>query len=239
MNKDHRPYYIKQLYLNLQKSYVRHFLRPQFKALGKGAVFIKPWNVEVFGSPVELGDFATVIASSDHKVRFSVWSDKKDKGRITIGNYSLICPGVRISSACEVMIGDSCMIASKAYITDADWHDIYNRISVGKSALVRIKENVWIGDSAIICKGVSIGENSIVGAGAVVVNDVPANSIAAGNPARVVKDLDPREKITERKHLYTDPGMFFEQLEQWDRAMLRGNTILGWLRSILFPMQGD
>ncbi len=239
MNKDHRPYFIKQLYLNFQQFYVRHFLRPQFKTLGKDFVFMKPWHVEIFGSPVELGDFATVIASPDNKVRFSVWPDKTGEGRITIGNYCLICPGVRISSACEIRIGDSCMIASKAYITDSDWHDIYNRIAVGKSALVRIEENVWIGDSAIICKGVSIGENSIIGAGAVVVNHVPANSIAAGNPARVVKTLDPKEKITKRAYLYKDSGIFFEQLEQWDRAMLQGNTIPGWLRSVFFPMQGD
>jgi acetyltransferase-like isoleucine patch superfamily enzyme len=239
LRKDHRPYFIKKAYLNFQKLYVRQFLRPQFKELGKGFVFMKPWNVEVFGSTVELGDYATVIASPDNKVRFSVWPDKKDKGRIKIGDYCLICPGVRISSAAEIIIGDSCMIASKVYITDSDWHDIYNRISAGKAAPVRIAENVWIGDSAIICKGVSIGENSIVGAGAVVVNHVPANSIAAGNPARLVKTLDPKEKITKRAHWYADPAMLFEQIDQWDKEILRKNTMLGWLRSILFPVQGD
>jgi acetyltransferase-like isoleucine patch superfamily enzyme len=53
-------------------------------------------------------------------------------------------------------------------ITDSDWHDVYNRISIGKTAPIKIEDNVWIGDSVIVCKGVSIGENSIIGADAVV-----------------------------------------------------------------------
>jgi acetyltransferase-like isoleucine patch superfamily enzyme len=239
LRKDHRPYFIKKAYLNFQRLYVKHFLRPQLEALGKGFVFMQPWNVKIFGEPIELGNYATVIATSDSKIRLSVWPQSKDKGRIQIGDYCLICPGVRISSACEIVIGDSCMIASSAYITDSDWHDIYNRISSGKTAPVKIEENVWIGDSAVICKGVTIGENSIVGAGAVVVNSVPPNAIAAGNPARVVKSLDPEEQITTRAQWYLDPNGLFEQIDQWDRDILRGNTILGWLRSLLFPVKGE
>ena len=131
------------------------------------------------------------------------------------------------------------MIASNAYITDSDWHDIYNRIAIGKAAPVKIEENVWIGDSAIVCKGVTIGYNSIIGAGAVVVNSVPPNAIAAGNPARVVKSLDPEKPITTRAEWFSDPDRLFEELDQWDRAMLRSNTLLGWLRSLLSPAKGD
>ena len=50
---------------------------------------------------------------------------------------------------------------------------------------------MWLGGSVVVCPGVTIGENSIIGAGAVVTRDIPANSIAAGNPARVIKTLDP------------------------------------------------
>ena len=77
---------------------------------------------------------------------------------------------------------------------------------MGTTAPVTIEENVWIGDSAIICKGVTIGENSIIGAGAVVSRDIPANTIAAGNPARVVKELDPGEQMTKRDHVFSDPA---------------------------------
>jgi acetyltransferase-like isoleucine patch superfamily enzyme len=54
-----------------------------------------------------------------------------------------------------------------------------------------LERGVWVGDSAIICKGVRIGENSIIGAGSVVRKDVPPNCVVIGNPARVVKKLDP------------------------------------------------
>ncbi len=55
-----------------------------------------------------------------------------------------------------------------------------------------LERGAWIGDSAIVCKGVRVGENSIVGAGAVVTKNVPPNTVVAGNPARVVKKLDPK-----------------------------------------------
>jgi acetyltransferase-like isoleucine patch superfamily enzyme len=235
LRKDHRPYFIKKAYLNFQKIYVKHFLRPHFEAFGKNFVFMQPWNVKVFGSPIEIGDCATVIATSDNKVRISIWSKHKDEGRIRIGDYCLICPGVRISSALEITIGDSCMIASGVYITDCDWHDIYNRISLGKRLPVKIEENVWIGDSAIVCKGVTIGANSIVGAGAVVINSVPPNVIVAGNPARVVKPLDTNETFITRAQWFSDPIKLFKDIDEWDRALLQDNTLLGWLRSIVAP----
>jgi acetyltransferase-like isoleucine patch superfamily enzyme len=225
--------------MRFQKFYTNHFLRPQLEALGKGCLFIKPWHVEIFGTPIEIGDYAMIVATSDKKIRLSVWSHAKDLGRIKIGSYCLISPGVRIGSASEIIIADDCMIASSAYITDADWHDIYNRVSVGKSTPVRIEKNVWVGDSAIICKGVTIGENSIVGAGAIVVDSIPANAIAAGNPARVVKQLDPTEAITTRAHLFSNPAKLFKDFAQFDQDMLRGNTLRHWLRSLLFPVKGD
>lgn len=239
MRRDHRPYFIKKAFLKFQEFYVNHFLRPHFESLGKGFTFVKPWHVEVFGSPIELGDYANVIASAHMKVNFSVWSDKKDATGIKIGNYCLICSGVRLSSACEISIGDNCMMAGGVYITDSDWHDIYNRTSAGTAAPVRIDKNVWVGDSAIICKGITIGENSIIGAGSVVTNDVPPNSIAAGNPARVVKHLDPNAEITTRAQWFSDPVGLFKEIDEAERDMLGGNTILHWLRYIFFPAKGD
>ena len=102
-----------------------------------------------------------------------------------------------------------------------------------------IDANVWVGDSAIICKGVHLGENCIIGVGSVVVDDVPANTIAAGNPAKVVKTLDPDETLTTRSQWFADPDDLFRQISQIDRQMLEGNTIRHWLRHLLFPSQGD
>jgi acetyltransferase-like isoleucine patch superfamily enzyme len=200
---------------------------------------MKPWNVELFGPSIELGDYATVIAAPDKKIRLSVWSEKKDMGRIKIGSFCLICPGVRIGSACSVTIGDNCMIASGAYITDSDWHDIYDRVSTGRSKPVKIENNVWIGDSSIVCKGVVIGENSVIGAGSVVVSDIPPNTIAAGNPAKVVRHLDVNEKIIKRESFFSDPDLLSIYFDAIDRDVLGKNTIFQWFRYIIFPRKGD
>ena len=81
---------------------------------------------------------------------------------------------------------------------------IYDRaLPVGQSKEVVLEDNVWIGDGAIVSKGVTIGKNSIVGARTVVIKDVPPNVIVAGNPAKIVKELDPSEKIVSRDYFFT------------------------------------
>jgi acetyltransferase-like isoleucine patch superfamily enzyme len=239
MRKDHRPYLLKRALSKFQRFYTEHFLRPHFESLGKAPTVINPWYVEAFGSPIDIGDYVSIVAASDNRVRLSVWSDRQVSGQIRIGNYSLLCPGVRISSAAKVIIGENCMLASGVYVTDSDWHDIYNRLALGKTEAVDIADNVWIGDSAIICKGLSIGENSIIGAGAVVVHSIPANCIAAGNPAQVVKHLDPTASFTTRKQLFFKTADLFAEIDQLDRQLLQENTLLRWLRYVFFPAKGD
>jgi len=131
------------------------------------------------------------------------------------------------------------MLASGAYITDSDWHDIYNRLSTGKTAPIKLEENVWVGDSAIVCKGVTIGKNSIIGAGAIVTNDIPPNTIAAGNPAKVIKHLDPNEAITPRAKWFSNPDKLFEYFDWIDRDELKKNTFFHWLRCLLYPEKVD
>ena len=239
MIRDHRPYFVKKLYLKLESWYVHHFLKPQFARLGHGHTFMKPWHVELFGAPVIFGNFANVIATPDRKIRLSVWSNEQEQGGIHVGNYCLICPGVRISSAAKVSIDDNCMLATNVYITDADWHDIYNRTSCGPAERVKIRNNVWIGDSAIICKGVTIGENSIIGAGGIVTKDIPPNVIAAGNPAQVIKKLDPAENITTRSHWFRNPQKLHRDIEIFDQLMLRPNSLWHWLRHMVAPKPGE
>ncbi len=200
---------------------------------------MRPWYVELFGAPIELGRFATVIACRDAPVRLCVWPALEGNGAIRIGDYSLICPGVRISSAVGVTIGHSVMMAHGVYLTDADWHDLYDRTAPGRSAPIVIEDNVWLGDGAIVCKGVKIGENSVVGAGAVVVEDIPPNTVAAGNPARVVKQLDAERPMTTRREWFADPLRLKRDLETWDRALLEGNTLAGWMRYLLHPTRND
>jgi acetyltransferase-like isoleucine patch superfamily enzyme len=239
MRRDHRPYRLKRTLLNIERLYARRFLVPHFESIGPGYFIVRPWHVQVFGPSVVAGDFVNILAASDLKVRLSVWPSAPGRGGIRIGHYGLISPGVRISSSCGIRIGDNCMIAHGAYITDSDWHDVYNRVEAGKSAPVEIGDNVWIGDGATVCKGVTIGENSIVGAGAVVVSAIPANCIAGGNPARVVKTLDPRKGFVTRAQWFGQGEEMFRQMDRFDRELLKSNTWRHWLRYAFSPTRRD
>ncbi|MEW5723853.1 MAG: acyltransferase [Thermodesulfobacteriota bacterium] len=240
MIRDHRPFAVKKAYRRFEEFYVRHFLRPQLEHLGDHFTFIRPWHVEVFGGPVRIGRCVNVIAARDMKVRLAVWSEDPGRGGIFIGDYCLLCPGVRIGSAAGVFIGDGTMLANGAYITDSDWHDLYNRIRpCPNPSPVILEENVWIGDGAVVCKGVTIGRNSVIGAGAVVTTDVPESCVAAGNPARVVKRLDPGRPLVTRAEWFRDPARLHRDIEHLDRRLLRGNTFRGWLRHKFFPARGE
>jgi acetyltransferase-like isoleucine patch superfamily enzyme len=152
-------------------------------------------GVVVCGPNISIGKDVVFVAADGYRTNLSSIKIGGIEGNITIGNNVLIMNGVRISSATSITIGDGCMLANFCYLTDSDWHDIHDRTSApGGSAPIILERGAWIGDSAIVCKGVRIGENSIIGAGAVVTKDVAPNVIVAGNPARVVKKLDP-EKI--------------------------------------------
>ena len=239
MRRDHRPYIVKKLFADLMKVYVHHFIRPQLEHLGEGFRFLMPWYVRIYGAPIEIGKYVNMVASSDSKIRLTIWPCRDGDGGIKIGDYCLICPGVRISSASEIVIGDNSMLANRVYITDSDWHDIYNRTSMGNPVPVHIEENVWIGDSAIICKGVTIGKNSIIGAGSVVTHDVTANTIAAGNPARPIRALDPNQKITPRSQWFSRPDELFQFFDKVDKDQLKQNTFLHWIRYLLIPRKTD
>lgn len=240
MRREHRPYYLRRAKHAFDKFYTRHFLRPHFDACGDGVNVCNPRHVRVVGPRVELGKYVNIVAAADQPVTLAVWPEEEGKGRIRIGDYTIINPGVRISSACGVSIGRNCMIAARALITDSDWHGIYDRVySLADSLPVFLHDNVWIGDSAIVCKGVTIGRNSIVGAGSVVARDIPANTIAAGNPARPVKELDPEGPFTTREQLLADPERIFRALDAYERDVLRGNSLLGYLRYLLFPGSQD
>jgi len=240
LQKDHRPYYIKRLTHKFEKWYAEHYLAPQCEYFGRNMVFMKPWYMEIFGWPVSIGDYTTLIATTDKHLRLTSWMANGKSGKVEIGKHCLICPGTRIMSATEITIGDDCMIAQNACITDADWHDLYDRSQpIGSTEAIRIGNNVWVGDSAIIGKGVHIGDNAVIGAGAIVMKDIPANAIAAGNPASVIKYLDADKPIITRSQWMADPKRLAEYFDTVERIMREGNSLLTWFRSMLFPRKGD
>ena len=181
-----------------------------------------------------------MVTDSHRKISFSTWTFGDHQGRISLGDNVLVCPGCRFDSANNISIGDNCMFAAGAYITDADWHDVYDRTEVvGMTRPVTLEENVWIGDGATVCKGVTIGKNTVIGAGSVVASDIPENVIAAGNPATVIKPLDPDRDLVTRSEIFKDPGQLERNMQAIEHYMLKNNTLVGWIRSKWLPRRGD
>ena len=87
-------------------------------------------------------------------------------------------------------------------------------------------------------KGVTIGENTVVGAGSVVSRSLPANVIAVGNPARVIKPL-PDGEGTTRADLFNMDIHYAQFADEFMRERLKGNSFLSWLGSFLFPRRFD
>lgn len=240
MRREHRPFYLKHARYAFDRMYARHFLYPHFDAVGENVTIGNPWHIKVFGPSITVGKHVNIVATADMKVRLVVWPENTSEGAIDIGDYTIINPGVRISSACKISIGANAMIAGKAYLTDADWHDIYDRVHPrGNRAPICLEENVWVGDSSIICKGVTIGKNSVIGAGSIVTKDIPPNTIACGNPAQVVKQIDPNGQFKTREMVFDKNDMFLRNIKAMERKQLEKNTLLGWLRYVLFPQSGD
>jgi len=236
VKEDLRPYWVKKYWHKYRHWYVEHFLRPQFASLGKQHTFMKPWHTIISGENIHMGNAPTVVAEPDQKVRIGVWGREQGKGSIVIGDAVMISPGTRISASDEIIIGDGCMFANGAYVTDSDWHGIYNRVERDPdSKPVKLHDNVWVGDHATVLKGVTIGENSIVAAQAVVTKDVPPNVVVAGNPAKVVKELDLDQGFVTRQEYYADAEEVEARFDRLDQMMLTKNSFWKWLKSLIWP----
>lgn len=113
-----------------------------------------------------------------------------DDGKIIIGK--------------KVMFGPAVTIATVGHPIAPDMRDYMY------TDPVTIGDNCWIGAGSVICPGVTIGENCVIGAGSVVVKDIPANSVAVGNPCRVVRGFEEKDKI----YYYKDRKIDAEDLEE-------------------------
>ncbi|MCE3253020.1 MAG: acyltransferase [Cellvibrio sp.] len=240
MRRSSTPYLIKHLYKIINHWYVERFIAPQFDSLGSIPEIAHPRSLVIFGRNIHLGKYAQIICASDNCVRLTSWPSKQADAEIVIGDYCLISPGVRISAAKSIRIGDNSMLAANVIISDSDWHGIYNRVRPFRCTKpVIIKNNVWLGERVIVTKGVTIGENSVIGAGSVVTKNIPANSVAAGNPARIIKTINPKRRMLKRELLFKDAEHYFYNQDQLDKFMLGNNHWLNWLRSLWKPNQQD
>ncbi|MDI1459110.1 sugar O-acetyltransferase [Streptomyces sp. NPDC003388] len=110
---------------------------------------------------------------------------------ISIGARTFVNYNLTALDVAAITIGEDCQIGPGVQLLTPT-HPLEPRPRRDKLEAARpitIGDNVWIGGGAIVLPGVTIGENSVIGAGAVVTKDVPANVVAVGNPARVVRSL--------------------------------------------------
>jgi len=165
-------------------------------ALGSRTILSSPLYCNNPGS-VSIG--SSVFLSS----QFILADLKIGEGRlpkIAIGDGCMIMYRFQCNAAESVRIGRNVLIASNVLITDSDHVVEPGGLPVTRNGKlvtspVVVEDNCWIGQNAVILKGVVIGHDSIVGANSVVTRDVPPLSVSAGNPSRIIRGMEPGNRI--------------------------------------------
>ena len=181
----------------LCSQYCRGLFRLRGISLGNSNIFIGiPFVYKFPESTIRIGnhnEFRTTASSNLIGInRRTTISTHSKEAKIIVGDNCGMS-GVVIGAQQSITIGNHAVIGANVLITDFDWHAIdaeaRNRGESSKSKPVYIHDNVFIGTAATILKGVTIGQNTVIGAHSVVTSDIPANVIAAGNPCTVVSKL--------------------------------------------------
>lgn len=240
MRHNHRPFWLWSLHEGFQFWWQTHILEPQFEAVGLGLQATWPWRIDVHGPNIYIGNSLHLHPSKQYRIMLSTWSTQENPAEIRIGDNVLISPGCRFLAAHKITIGDNAMFGSEVAVSDSDWHDVFDRTSIpGRGAEISIGANAWIGERSIILKGVTIGENTIVGAGSVVTRDLPANVIAAGNPVKVIREFDASDVTGKREDLFPTPGSLRDEDRFIYKQVYGTNTFFNYLRTKISPTRKD
>jgi acetyltransferase-like isoleucine patch superfamily enzyme len=167
----------------------------QFKIIGENFKISYPFFLEG-GKFIKIGNNFTagegIRLEAFRKHRNSTFSPL-----IEIGNNVSFYSDCHIGAINCITIGDNVLIASKVFITDHFHGDVTSKDiqlapferQLYSRGPIKIEKNVWIGEGVVILPGVTIGENCIIGANAVVTKTFPKNSVIGGNPAKILKTL--------------------------------------------------
>jgi acetyltransferase-like isoleucine patch superfamily enzyme len=162
--------------------------------IGQGVVFNGfPFVLRFRKSRIEIGNNCTFNSAKNSLLigllRPCTFVTLTPDSEIILGNNVGISGSI-IIAASKIRIGNKVTIGANCTILDTDFHhtDLQKRITDNSfpTRPVVIKDNVFIGANCMILKGVTIGQNSTIGAGSVVFNDIPDNSIAIGNPCKII-----------------------------------------------------
>lgn len=144
----------------------------------------------LIGATIRLGSRCTVLIDSCRLGASEIFSAADST--ISIGKSSAFTWKTQILAheKSDIHIGEDCLFATDSLVTVSDMHsivDLDSGLRLNSARDVCIADHVWIGLGALVMKGVSIGTGAIVGAGSIVTKDIPPNSLAAGSPARVIR----------------------------------------------------
>lgn len=118
-------------------------------------------------------------------------------GAISIGDRSFVNFDAVMLDVAPIAIGAACQIAPRVQLLTAA-HPVDpepRRVGWEYGAPIELADNVWLGGGVIVCPGVSIGQDTVVGAGAVVTRDLPSGVVAAGVPARVLREIGDEDRV--------------------------------------------
>lgn len=183
--------------------YVKRMLRRATCVLGVGSRL--GWSASIYNGSAA-SQTISVGTNSIIKGELLVFTHG---GRIAIGDWCYVGEGTRIWSAESIEIGNRVMLSHNVNILDSLTHPLSARlrhhhfrhiltvghpksIDLGERA-VRICDDAWIAAGATVLRGVTVGRGAIIGAGAVVTKDVEPWTVVGGNPAQVIRHLDPED----------------------------------------------
>lgn len=129
----------------------------------------------------------------------------QDDATVTIGDNCNFGPNVTIVTPLHPMLPEE-----RRAVMDRDGNEKH----VCYARPVTIGNDCWFGANVIVCPGVTIGDNCVIGAGSVVTKDIPANSFAAGNPCRVIREITESDSLMHKPEILSDYTILSENSEQ-------------------------
>jgi acetyltransferase-like isoleucine patch superfamily enzyme len=172
------------------------WLIPAFKKVGNNVFIAYPLSLHG-GKYMTIGD----NFGCDQRLRLDAYDEflgDKFNPEITIGNNVSIQKDCHIGAINKIVLGNNVLLASKVYISDHSHGEVNveaiklppSQRKLYSKGPVIIEDNVWLGEGVVVLPNVTIGKNSIIGANAVVTKSIPENSVAGGNPARVIRLIE-------------------------------------------------
>ncbi len=184
---------MREIYL-IKKSILRrlYFLKNKYRAFGKNSLIFKPLCI-LGKKNIEVGNYVSIDCGARIEA-ISKWNSQKFNPRIFIGDNTSFEQNSHIIATGNLIIGKSCVFSSRVFITTCSHSYDEVNVNVMQQNLINndviIGDNCFIGMDVKIFPGVRIGNNVIIGANSIVLNDLPSYSVCVGTPARVIKRYD-------------------------------------------------